>query len=46
MKVPGGRARGPQVDKLLIEKIQKPQMDLFKAPAVDVVLKLLATDGI
>lgn len=35
-----------QVDKLLVEKIRQPQMDLFKAPAVDVMLKLLATDGI
>jgi hypothetical protein len=35
-----------EVDKLLVEKIQRPQTNLFKAPAVDVMLKLLATDGI
>ena len=35
-----------QVDKLLVQKISRPQMDLFKAPAVDVMLKLLSTDGI
>jgi hypothetical protein len=35
-----------QVDKLLVQKISQPQIDLIKAPAVDVMLKLLSTDGI
>jgi hypothetical protein len=34
-----------QVDKLLIEKITQPEMDLSKSPAVEAMLKLLATDG-
>ncbi|KAK3252316.1 hypothetical protein CYMTET_38381 [Cymbomonas tetramitiformis] len=34
-----------EVDKLLVEKIRVPQLDLSAAPTLEAMLKLLATDG-
>ncbi len=34
-----------EVDRLLLQMVERPNLDLLRSPAVDAMHKLLATDG-